>query len=82
MGTKNFINDIERLNNEGGIQSQYYIIGIDKSDIACKRIGRDEEYVKKERQVLQYADIIYTLENNEYANPEEIMEEVVAYFEK
>ena len=82
MGTKYFINDIERLNNEGGIQSQYYIIGLDKSDISCKRIGRDEEYVKQERKVLQYADFIYTLDNNKYANPEEVMEEVIAYFEQ
>ena len=44
------------------------------------REGRDEEYIKKEREVLEYADIIFTLNKGEYANPKRIMEEVTEYF--
>ena len=71
---------LDLINNSQLNRDEYYIVGLDKTEAEVVREGRDEEYIKKEREVLEYADIIFTLNKGEYASPKRIMEEVTEYF--
>ena len=81
LGLDNFVKDVEELNKKG-LETQYYIVGLDKTDIAVKREGRDEEYVKQERKVLDKADIVYILDKNKYADPEIVMKDIMLFFDE
>ena len=69
------------LNNPPLDREEYYIVGLDKLEAEVVREGRDEAYIAREREVLKYADIIYTLNKGEYADPEAVMREVLNFFD-
>lgn len=71
---------LDLINNSQLDRSEYYIVGLDKREAEVVREGRDEAYLAKEREVLQYADTVFTLDKGEYVNPKRIMEEVSEYF--
>ena len=69
------------LNNPPLDREEYYIVGLDKLEAEVVREGRAEAYIAKEREVLKYADITYTLNKGEYADPEAVMREVLNFFD-
>ena len=71
---------LDLLNNPPLDRDEYYIVGLDKREAEVIREGRDESYINKEREVLQYADIVYTLDRGQYADPEMVMREVTNFF--
>lgn len=71
---------LDLLNNPPLDRKQYYIVGIDKTEVNVYREGRDENYLNKEKEVLKYCDVVFTVGKNEWTNPERVMQEVTSFF--
>ena len=52
---------LDLLNNPPLNRDEYYIVGLDKREAEVVREGRDESYIAREREVLDYADMLITL---------------------
>ena len=71
---------LDLINNSQLERDEYFIVGLDKKDAEVIREGRDEAYIAKEREVLNYADIVFPLAKGEYIDVKKIMTEVIEFF--
>jgi deoxyadenosine/deoxycytidine kinase len=76
---------MEKYQDETHVASQYrpVVVGLDvnyeelSAEDRIARIGRDEEFIDKERQVLQHSDRVWRNGNGKYVNPKEIVEYLI-----
>ena len=74
LGFKNFINEVPN-------KADYFSIGLNKDldSIEVRRENRDEEFLKKEKHVLEMCDVVFNLKDS-YANPDIIKSLTLTYF--
>lgn len=60
-----------------------YVIGLDAEDLKTIRFDRDENFIKQERKVLEYADHVFVKEKDgNYITPQEMYEVLKEFIEK
>lgn len=71
MGLKDFMEKEQEKN--------YKTIGISKNTLLVEREGRDISYLEQEKKVLDYADFVFYLEDDEYVDMHEMYNVLLSY---
>jgi len=75
-----FKNNIKNIGND----IEYFVLGLDVNydnlSIDVKREGRDDNFIEKERSVLNLADMIFRNKNGKYIEPKAVLEVLRSHY--